>query len=398
MLFHRNRWLVLLSVLLAFLPIIVDMTILHIAVPSVTLALSASGNKVLWIIDIYPLIMAGLLVPMGTLSDRIGHRRMLLAGLLIFMLASLAAAFSPTAGFLITARSLLAVGSAMVMPNVLAIIRHTFDDPKERGIALGLWGTIGSAGAALGPLGGSTARTFLVGISFPDQRAGHFGRPANRLFELAAPYANGKGKLGYRTGFGVNCRSDSHCLRREIRIQSRKRSTYHLPDVGGRTWSAYLVRSPATFQRGPHAGSFLIQQAYYLRWHFNGSGCLRCAYGCGIDVGSGTAVRGRLFSATGRSVYGTAGHRLSTGWASGWLCYSFVRTPQCCRRLTAGSGCVSRRTKRKRLPSPQYYGYHFAAGIGHSTQYRFDSVIHCHYEQCAIGQSRCGRFAGSDRL
>ncbi|AHF79053.1 MFS transporter (plasmid) [Sodalis praecaptivus] len=154
MLFHRNRWLVLLSVLLAFLPIIVDMTILHIAVPSVTLALSASGNKVLWIIDIYPLIMAGLLVPMGTLSDRIGHRRMLLAGLLIFMLASLAAAFSPTAGFLITARSLLAVGGAMVMPNVLAIIRHTFDDPKERGIALGLWGTIGSAGAALGPLGG----------------------------------------------------------------------------------------------------------------------------------------------------------------------------------------------------------------------------------------------------
>jgi DHA2 family multidrug resistance protein-like MFS transporter len=150
----RNRWLVLISVLLAFMPIVVDMTILHIAVPSLTLGLGASGTEVLWIIDIYPLMMAGLLVPMGTLSDRVGHRRMLLTGLVVFLLASLAAAFSPTAGALIASRILLAIGASMVMPNVLAIIRQTFEDPKERGIALGLWGTVGSAGAALGPLGG----------------------------------------------------------------------------------------------------------------------------------------------------------------------------------------------------------------------------------------------------
>lgn len=167
MLFLQNRWFVLLSALLAFLPIIIDMTILHIAVPSITLALGASGNEVLWIIDIYPLIMAGLLVPMGTLSDRVGHRRMLLAGLLIFMIASLAAAFSPSAGLLIAARVLLAIGGAMVMPNILAIIRHTFDDPKERGIALGLWGTVGSAGAALGPLsGGALLEHFWWGSVF----------------------------------------------------------------------------------------------------------------------------------------------------------------------------------------------------------------------------------------
>jgi len=167
MLFLQNRWFVLLSALLAFMPIIIDMTILHIAVPSITLALGASGNEVLWIIDIYPLIMAGLLVPMGTLSDRVGHRRMLLAGLVIFMLASLAAAFSPTAGLLIAARVLLAVGGAMVMPNILAIIRHTFEDPKERGIALGLWGTVGSAGAALGPLsGGALLEHFWWGSVF----------------------------------------------------------------------------------------------------------------------------------------------------------------------------------------------------------------------------------------
>lgn len=167
MLFLQNRWFVLLSALLAFLPIIIDMTILHIAVPSITLALGASGNEVLWIIDIYPLIMAGLLVPMGTLSDRVGHRRMLLAGLVIFMVASLAAAFSPSASLLIAARVLLAVGGAMVMPNILALIRHTFDDPKERGFALGLWGTVGSAGAALGPLsGGALLEHFWWGSVF----------------------------------------------------------------------------------------------------------------------------------------------------------------------------------------------------------------------------------------
>ena len=79
-----KRWLILIAVMLAFVPIVIDMTILHIAVPSLTLALGASGAQVLWIIDIYPLLMAGLLVPMGTLADRVGHRRILLYGLSVF--------------------------------------------------------------------------------------------------------------------------------------------------------------------------------------------------------------------------------------------------------------------------------------------------------------------------
>src|SRR5690606_31937369 len=150
----RNRWLVLLAVMLAFLPVVIDMTILHIAVPSLTLALGATGTEILWIIDIYPLVMAGLLVPMGTLADRVGHRRMLLTGLGVFLVASVAAAFSPSAIALIGARVLLAVGAAMIMPNILAIIRQTFEDEKERAVALGLWGTIGAAGSAIGPLAG----------------------------------------------------------------------------------------------------------------------------------------------------------------------------------------------------------------------------------------------------
>lgn len=145
-----QRWLVLAAVMLAFLPVVIDMTILHIAVPSLTLALSASGTQVLWIIDIYPLLMAGLLVPMGTLADRTGHRRLLLAGLAVFGLASLLAAFAPSPSLLIAARVLLALGGSMIMPCVLGIIRRTFEDERERAMALGLWGTVGAAGPPWG--------------------------------------------------------------------------------------------------------------------------------------------------------------------------------------------------------------------------------------------------------
>jgi MFS transporter, DHA2 family, multidrug resistance protein len=164
---RRRRWLILLAVMLAFLPVVLDMTILHIAVPSLTLALQASTTQVLWIIDIYSLLMAGLLVPMGTLADRIGHRRLLLTGLAIFGLASILAAFSTTPTMLIGGRVLLAFGASMIMPCVLGIIRVTFDDPGERAIALGLWGTVGSAGAAVGPLvGGALLEHFWWGSVF----------------------------------------------------------------------------------------------------------------------------------------------------------------------------------------------------------------------------------------
>ena len=149
-----NRWLILTAVLLAFGPVILDMTILHIAVPSLTLALEASGNEVLWIIDIYPLVMAGLLVPMGTLADSVGCRRLLLLGLVIFTLASIAAALSISAPMLIASRAALGIGSAMIMPCVLAVIRQVFEDDKERVLALGAWSLVGMAGGAIGPLAG----------------------------------------------------------------------------------------------------------------------------------------------------------------------------------------------------------------------------------------------------
>lgn len=162
-----GRWFVLIAVMLAFLPVVIDMTVLHVAVPTLTQALGASSNAVLWIIDIYPLLMAGLLVPMGTLADRIGNRKVLLTGLVIFGVASVLAAFSPNAPMLIAARVMLALGGSMIVPCVLGIIRRTFEDDSERATALGLWGTVGAAGAAVGPLvGGGLLEHFWWGSVF----------------------------------------------------------------------------------------------------------------------------------------------------------------------------------------------------------------------------------------
>ena len=111
-----NRWLVLVAVMLAFLPLVLDMTILHVAVPTLTQSLNASNSEVLWIIDIYPLLMAGLLVPMGTLADRVGNRKILLVGLVIFATASAWAAFAQSPAMLIAARVFLALGGSMIMP------------------------------------------------------------------------------------------------------------------------------------------------------------------------------------------------------------------------------------------------------------------------------------------
>ncbi|MBD0413924.1 MFS transporter [Oryzicola mucosus] len=164
---QANRWLVLVAVMLAFLPVVLDMTILHVAVPKLTQSLNASGTEVLWIIDIYPLLMAGLLVPMGTLADRVGNRKILLIGLAIFSAASAWAAFAQSAAMLIAARVLLALGGSMIMPCVLGLIRKTFEDEGERAMALGLWGMVGAAGAAVGPLvGGALLEHFWWGSVF----------------------------------------------------------------------------------------------------------------------------------------------------------------------------------------------------------------------------------------
>lgn len=162
-----KRWLVLAVVSSALFLIVIDMTVLYTALPSLTYALSASATEKLWIVNAYPLVVAGLLPGLGTLGDRLGHKQMFMAGLLVFGLASLGAAFAPSSALLIAARVVLAVGAAMMMPATLSLIRLTFTDEKERALAIGIWAAVASGGAALGPvIGGLLLEHFWWGSVF----------------------------------------------------------------------------------------------------------------------------------------------------------------------------------------------------------------------------------------
>lgn len=121
-----RKWLILAIIALIYLPVVIDATVLHVAAPTLIDALSLSNNELLWIIDIYSLVMAGLILPMGALGDRIGFKRLMMIGAALFGLASLMAAFSSTAWMLITSRALLAVGAAMILPATLSAVRNTF--------------------------------------------------------------------------------------------------------------------------------------------------------------------------------------------------------------------------------------------------------------------------------
>src|SRR5580693_5424005 len=162
-----RRWLVLAAVSAGLLMVSVDTTVLYTALPTLTGDLQADASQKLWIINAYPLVMAGLLLGAGTLGDRIGHKRMYLTGLALFAAASLLAAFAPSPPVLIAARAFLAVGAAAMLPATAALIRITFDDEHERGIAIGVWGTVAVLGAALGPItGGLLLQHFWWGSVF----------------------------------------------------------------------------------------------------------------------------------------------------------------------------------------------------------------------------------------
>jgi MFS transporter, DHA2 family, multidrug resistance protein len=162
-----QRWLVLAAVSAGLLMVSVDTTVLYTALPTLTGDLQAGASQKLWIINAYPLVMAGLLLGAGTLGDRIGHKRMYLTGLALFAAASLLAAFAPSPPVLIAARAFLAVGAAAMLPATAALIRITFDDEHERGIAIGIWGTMAVLGAALGPIvGGLLLQRFWWGSVF----------------------------------------------------------------------------------------------------------------------------------------------------------------------------------------------------------------------------------------
>jgi DHA2 family multidrug resistance protein-like MFS transporter len=164
---HQNRWLVLSIVSSALFLIVTDMTVLYTALPTLTHALEATATEKLWIVNAYPLVVAGLLPGLGTLGDRLGHRTMFMAGLVVFGAASAGAAFAWTPEILVAARVVLAIGAAMMMPATLSLIRLTFTDEKERAFAIGIWAAVASGGAALGPVvGGLLLEYFWWGSVF----------------------------------------------------------------------------------------------------------------------------------------------------------------------------------------------------------------------------------------
>jgi MFS transporter, DHA2 family, multidrug resistance protein len=163
----RREWVGLAVIALPCVVYAMDLTVLNLALPALSEDLQPSSSQLLWIVDIYGFLVAGLLITMGTLGDRIGRRRLLLTGAAAFAFASVFAALSNSAEMLIAARALLGVAGATLAPSTLSLIRNMFHDPQQRTFAIGVWITSFSVGAAIGPLvGGLLLERFWWGSVF----------------------------------------------------------------------------------------------------------------------------------------------------------------------------------------------------------------------------------------
>lgn len=167
----RREWLGLAVLALPTILIGLDMTVLHLAAPMLTTDLGPSSSLLLWIIDVYGFVVAGLLITMGTIGDRIGRRRLLMIGAAGFAAASVLAAFANSTELLIAARALLGLAGATLMPSTLSLISNMFRDPRQRGLAIAIWMTNFMVGGIAGPLVGGVllenfhwGSVFLIGV------------------------------------------------------------------------------------------------------------------------------------------------------------------------------------------------------------------------------------------
>ncbi len=167
----RTKWLCLLALSLPTLLISLDTSVLYLAFPFLVDDLHANSVEQLWIMDIYGFMLAGFLVPMGLIGDKIGHKKLLMVGALCFGLSSTLGAFSQTVNTLLIARSLMGISGATLMPSILALIRIIFIDDRERGTAIAIWMCCLMSGMVIGPLIGgyilehfSWGAVFLLGI------------------------------------------------------------------------------------------------------------------------------------------------------------------------------------------------------------------------------------------
>ncbi|WP_119726762.1 MFS transporter [Thermomonospora amylolytica] len=162
-----RKWGTLVIACLAVLVLNIDLTVLHLALPGLQRDLAPSATELLWIADAYGFALAGLLITMGCLGDRIGRRRLLLIGTFAFGAMSAVTAYAAGPQALIAARALLGAAGATIMPSTLSLIRNAFTDPRERTMAVGVWGGVGAIAVGLGPLvGGVLLDRFWWGSVF----------------------------------------------------------------------------------------------------------------------------------------------------------------------------------------------------------------------------------------
>jgi len=177
-----REWLGLATLALPTLLVSMDMTVIYLAIPSISAALKPSSSQMLWITDAFGFFEAGMLITMGTLGDRVGRRRLLLYGAVAFAIASAIAAFSNSAGMLIAARALLGIAGSTLLPSTLSLIRNMFHNERQRTFAIGIWTTCFSTGTLLGPfVGGFLLAHFWWGSVFL------MGVPIMILLLLLAP-------------------------------------------------------------------------------------------------------------------------------------------------------------------------------------------------------------------
>ncbi|MCZ8517741.1 MFS transporter [Paenibacillus filicis] len=178
-----KEWIGLAVLSLPALLVSVDLSIMILALPHISVALGADSTGQLWIMDIYGFMLSGFLITMGTLGDRLGRRKLLMIGAVAFGMASLLASFSNTAGMLIAARALLGIAGATVSPSTLALISNMFRDHKQRSLAIGIWFMCSMGGMALGPVVGGTMLEH-----FPWRAIFLLGVPVMSLLLATAPY------------------------------------------------------------------------------------------------------------------------------------------------------------------------------------------------------------------
>jgi EmrB/QacA subfamily drug resistance transporter len=149
---HRRRWFTLATLCLSLVIIVMDNTILNVAIPRLVTDLGASNSQLQWIVDSYTIVFAGLLLTAGSLGDRFGRKRALTIGILLFALGSSLSALQSTASGLIFTRAFMGIGGALIMPSTLSILTNVFRDPKERARAIGVWAAFSGIGVAFGPM------------------------------------------------------------------------------------------------------------------------------------------------------------------------------------------------------------------------------------------------------